>query len=139
MDFNEKLGEWGQKLGKLMSGRYGYDQLGMALVGLSLVCLILNFWLSPYALIVAWGLLIWATFRMWSRNIAARQHENAVFLGLIDKPLSWTRRNVSKIQNRKTKAYVRCPHCNAEFSLPKGKGKLRATCPRCGEKSVHEV
>ena len=42
-------------------------------------------------------------------------------------------------ENRDTKAYVRCPNCHKQFALPKGKGKLRATCPYCGEKSVHKV
>ena len=139
MAFKDKMEGLAQKAAQHMQGRYGYDQLGMVMVVASIVFMVLNFWFSPWALIIAWVLLIAETVRMWSKNHAARQRENLVFLNLVNKPSSWFKRQQVKRENRDTKAYVRCPHCRTEFSLPKGKGKLRATCPKCGKKSVHTV
>lgn len=139
MAFKDKMAQLNEKMARQMQGRYGYDQLGAVLAGASLVCLILNFWFSPWALIFAWVFLIAETVRMWSRDHEARQRENAAFLKLVSGPVGWVNHQRTKWQNRATKAYVRCPKCHTEFSLPKGKGKLRATCPHCGEKSVHTV
>jgi len=139
MAFKDKMEGFSRKVAQQMEGRYGYDQLGVLLLVLSLVFLVLDFWWRPWAMIVAWVLLIVQTVRMLSRNYEARRRENEAFQRVIAGPASWVRRTRSKWANRKTKAYVRCPHCHAEFALPKGKGKLRATCPKCGEKSVHTV
>ncbi|AEB06765.1 hypothetical protein Corgl_0651 [Coriobacterium glomerans PW2] len=33
--------------------------------------------------------------------------------------------------NRKTTKYFRCKTCGAMMSVPRGKGRIRVTCPRC--------
>lgn len=124
---------------KFMAGRYGGDQLGTALVVLSLVFSILANWVGRWMTIIALVLLVVAFARILSSNVAARERENRAFLMLFARPAAWIHRQRVKFANRKTKAYVRCPHCHAEFALPKGKGHLRATCPKCGQKSEHTV
>ena len=126
-------------LRKLMAGRYGGDQLGTVLVVISLIFSILANWLGRWMTVVALVLLILAFARMFSRNYEVRRKENRSFLQAVAAPGKWIHRQRIKFANRKTKAYVRCPHCHAEFALPKGKGHLRATCPKCGEKSEHTV
>lgn len=123
----------------LMNGRYGSDQLGTTLVIVALVLTILSNWLGRWLSIVALLILIVVFVRMFSKNIEARKKENDAFVSFLPGANTWIRRQRVKWSNRKTKAYVRCPHCNAEFALPKGKGRLRATCPKCGEKSDHTV
>lgn len=135
-DFFDKLGN---RVRTFMAGRYGGDQLGTVLVLVSLILSILSNWVGRWMGIVALLLLVVAFARILSTNYTARQQENRAFMTFVTKPGAWFHRKKVKFDNRKTKAYVRCPHCNAEFALPKGKGKLRATCPKCGEKSVHEV
>ena len=125
---------------RFMYGRYASDQLGMAIVTAAMVATVVTLfthwrWLSAVAL----ALLIYEVWRMHSRDIAARSRENEAFLSATEKPRTWVRRQRSKWANRKTRAYVRCPYCHTEFALPKGKGKLRATCPHCGQKSEHRV
>ncbi|MBR2682371.1 MAG: hypothetical protein IKE22_03790 [Atopobiaceae bacterium] len=122
-----------------MNGRYGSDQLGTTLVIVALVLTILSNWLGRWLSIVALVLLVIVFARMFSKNIEARKKENDTFISFLPGANTWIRRQRIKWANRKTKAYVRCPHCNAEFALPKGKGRLRATCPKCGEKSDHTV
>lgn len=38
-----------------------------------------------------------------------------------------------------TTVVIPCPNCQAKMRLPRGKGTLRATCPRCGQKSDFET
>ncbi len=35
--------------------------------------------------------------------------------------------------DRKTYKYYRCKYCETVFRIPKGKGKVRVTCPGCKE------
>lgn len=37
-------------------------------------------------------------------------------------------------KGRKTKAFLKCPTCGTMLSVPKGKGKLIVTCPKCHSK-----
>lgn len=37
-------------------------------------------------------------------------------------------------KERKTSRFLKCPSCGQILSVPKGKGKLRVTCPRCRAK-----
>lgn len=126
-------------INNFMRGRYGADQLGIALLGISIILTLLEPWLGRVPGILALFLIVVACMRVFSTDRASRRKENQAFMGAIEKPVRWFRRQRAKWENRKTKAYVRCPHCHAEFALPKGKGKLRATCPKCGQKSEHTV
>ena len=37
-------------------------------------------------------------------------------------------------KDRKTKAFLKCPNCGQTLSVPKGKGRLIVTCPKCHTK-----
>ena len=34
-------------------------------------------------------------------------------------------------KERKTKAFLKCPNCGTMLSVPRGKGKIIVTCPKC--------
>ena len=126
----------GAALRRFMYGRYGSDQLNMAIliaaVLLSLVNSILTVFLrssqvystiiAPILSVAVYGLLIYSFFRMLSRNIYKRQRENRRFTQL------WTR-----IKDRNNR-YFRCPNCKQTVRVPRGRGKICIRCPKCGEK-----
>lgn len=124
---------------QFMRGRYGTDQLSLGLISVALVLSFVAIWAGLWASVPSFVLLTLVMYRMLSTDIARRKRENDAFLARIRKPASALHRRATMWQNRKTKAYVRCPHCHAQFALPKGKGRLRATCPKCGQKSEHRV
>lgn len=46
-----------------------------------------------------------------------------------------TKRTAERIwHERKTTLFFRCKSCGAILSVPRGKGHIRVTCPRCGTK-----
>ncbi len=124
---------------EFMRGRYGADQLGLALMVVGLLFSIISVWGGMWASIVSFLLLALVIYRMLSTNIEARQRENQMYVDAIAKPASFVHKRRVMWENRKTKAYVRCPNCKTQFALPKGKGRVRATCPKCGQKSEHTV
>ena len=115
-----------------MAGRYGSDKLNMAILGAGLVASLLSVWIRavPVNLIfwaLSYGLMIWAIFRCLSRNTYKRYRENRWFLQLKDR--------LRDRQNR----YFSCPKCRQTVRVPRGKGKIAITCPRCREKFVKKT
>lgn len=119
--------------------RYGIDRLGVVLLVLAailgLLALLVARWIGAFALFA----LVVAVIRMLSGDLEARQRENRTFVRAVAGPDAWLRLHWAMLVNHKTKAYVACPSCGTYFALPKGKGRVRATCPHCHEKSVHTV
>lgn len=119
-------------LRRLMVGRYGGDQLNNAFLVLCLLLVVLN-WLTRWRIFMLFGLalLLLCYFRMFSRNIQARYAENQKFLKFWG-PLSAKFRNKSaQFRDRKFHKYLKCPSCKATLRVPRGKGKIHVTCPKC--------
>jgi len=119
-------------LRSFMSGRYGTDRLNMVILCAGLVASILSmmipaqpfnviFWALSYILMV---LDIW---RSLSRNTYKRYQENRKFLQFFDR-----------LKDRQHK-YFDCPKCRQMVRVPRGKGKISITCPRCREKFVKKT
>ena len=119
-------------LRRFMTGRYGTDKLNTTILGAGLVvCLITIFvpvW--PINLIltgVSYGLMFWAIFRCFSRNTYKRYQENRKYLTFLER-----------IKDREHR-YFDCPKCRQPVRVPKGKGKIAITCPKCKEKFIKKT
>lgn len=117
---------------RLMFGRYGSDQLGIALLGLYLVLSILSRLMkSGFLGLLAAVCVVYAFYRMFSRQLERRRSENAKFLELVRPIVHWY--NVNKCRrNDKEHCYFKCPNCGQQLRVPKGKGKISITCRSCG-------
>ena len=119
---------------RFMYGRYGNDQLNLCLIGLYLVVYLLSAFTRVYALYwVSLALMAVALFRLLSRNLARRREENVRFLQAIAPLVRWFRLQRT-IRRDKEHRYFKCPNCGQMLSVPKGKGKIRVTCPKCHAK-----
>lgn len=138
-----------------MNGRHGVDELSTALGGLSMVLALIGsiFSVSPLGWI-ALIVVIVAIVRAFMPASPARDHENEVFLNAISKvpflnglasggrggsaassDFERKKRTAQKMwENRKTTMYFKCKNCGQILSVPRGKGRIRVTCPRCGTK-----
>ena len=117
---------------RMMTGRYGGDQLGMALLGGYLALYLLSRILHSHLL--SWlslAVILWGFSRMLSRQIEQRRAENLRFLEAVS-PLV-RRYNVNKCRRQdKEHCYFKCPNCGQQLRGPKGKGLLSITCRNCG-------
>lgn len=113
-------------------GRNGIDQLNKALQGLAIIFLVLSFFVKDPPIIgLALFLIVLVNFRAYSKNLKKRRAENRKFLDAI-APLSRALRiGKSQARDRKTHRYISCPHCRNILRVPRGKGKIRVTCPKC--------
>ncbi len=116
-------------LRRFMEGRYGNDKLNSAILGSALVMVILALFIrNPLLNLILHGisyaLMFWSIFRTLSRNTYKRYQENRQFL-----------KSVDRFRDREHR-YFECPKCRQTVRVPRGKGKIAITCPRCKEKFV---
>ena len=117
---------------RFMTGRYGTDKLNSLLLGLGLATCFINLfvWNDIARLIltaVSYGFMILALYRCFSRNTYKRYEENRRFLRLWDR-----------LKDRDHR-YFDCPKCRQPVRVPKGKGKISITCPKCREKFIKKT
>ena len=115
-----------------MMGRYGTDRLNMAILCTGLVISLLSVFSTSAVLtlvffVLSYGLMIWAICRSLSRNTYKRYQENRKFLQFFDR-----------LKDRQHR-YFDCPKCHQMVRVPRGKGKIAITCPRCREKFVKKT
>lgn len=120
------------RIAEFMNGRYGMDSLNKLLLILGLVTVIFGSLISPIDLL-GWVFLVLAIIRGLSRNFSRRQAENDRFLKITTKPKKIFQRLVLRWKNRKTTIYFKCANCKQNLSVPRGKGKIRIVCPKCGK------
>lgn len=120
------------KLNSFMYGRYGSDELNRFLLIVSLVIWFLSFFPYMYFLgVFALAIILWTNIRMFSRNYYARRKELDFYLKYKNKIKSSFSLKKQKFQNRKTHKYYKCENCKANLRVPKGRGKIEITCPKC--------
>lgn len=118
---------------RIMAGRYGNDQLSMALLLLSLFLTLIssfsyNLRIFSYLSYIPLALCI---FRMFSKNINKRRMENYKFSMMVSPLYSWSLKKINRLKDLKTHRYFKCPNCKQTLRVPKGKGKISITCPKC--------
>ncbi len=124
---------------RFMYGRYGNDHFNLALIVISLIFGFASMFVPGIASTVLWGLqlsvLVYWVFRAFSRNIYARRRENAWFLRLwaIRGFFRTVKSFFQRLSDTKHK-YFKCPGCKARLRVPKGRGSITVTCPRCKAK-----
>lgn len=128
-----------------MMGRYGQDQLNRLLSITGLIILVVSVvivrfipLLSSVLWIAAVALIVICYWRMFSRNIAARSAENQRYLTFRYKFAVEKQRRAERAAQSKDYKFFKCPKCGVLNRIPKGKGEIEITCPRCGEKFIRK-
>lgn len=132
--FRRFLGNFAYRYQLFMRGRYGSDELNIFLVVSSLIFSLISrtgvilFFVFQ---ILSWVMLLYAVFRMLSRNISKRYDERMKFLKLKATFISWYNTKMEAWHNRKTHKYFYCKKCKARIRVPRYVGKIEVTCPKC--------
>ncbi|MBP3401931.1 MAG: hypothetical protein J6K85_02620 [Clostridia bacterium] len=123
---------WRERFARFMAGRYGIDRLYHFLIIICLILIVVNLFARSIVIsTLEFAVLIYATYRVLSRNVYKRQKENLAFLKFIEKPKEFFKLVKCKFRDRKTRVYKKCPACKNNLRLPKQKGKHTVVCPCC--------
>lgn len=119
-------------LQRFMMGRYGIDKLNNHLLWVAVILVLLsvflqNTWLNLVAVVLSYGLMGIVIFRILSRNTYKRHRENRKYLNFLER-----------LKDREHKYYT-CPKCKQTVRVPKGKGKIAISCPKCREKFIKKT
>ena len=134
--FGGWLRRFGEKLSMgirhFMTGRYGTDKLNSAILWAGVIsCLLAMFIRFPVVnfvfTILSYVLMGIAIFRMLSRNTYKRYRENRKYLMLLQQ------------FKDKEHRYFTCPRCRQSVRVPRGKGKISISCPKCKEKFIRKT
>lgn len=125
-----------QKLMQFMYGRNGVDLFSRFLTYFALALLVLRLIIRGAVGNVIWYLaiavLIYAYFRIFSRNLSKRRAENAKYYQYRTKVVNGFRDWKDRRRQSRDFKFFRCPSCRAMLRVPRGKGRIRVTCRKCG-------
>lgn len=116
-----------------MQGRYGTDKLNLALLITGLAFCFLSFifsWipgLNILCTLLSYVCVVIALLRCLSRNTYKRYQENRKFLMFFQQ-----------LKDREHR-YYDCPRCRQQVRVPRGKGKISISCPKCKEKFIKKT
>lgn len=121
---------------RFMSGRYGGDAFSNFLSLTALVVVVLGLFVPGlFGMLLGWlgwAALIYSYYRIFSRNIPRRAAENRWFLAqryAVQQRFASAR---TRFAQRKVYRYFRCPRCRQQLRVPRGRGRISITCPKCG-------
>ena len=132
MGFMEKLRA---KLARFMQGRYGADQLNLALIVLAVAGSLVGSLLGLRLIVLLTdALLLLVFYRMLSKDLGKRAAENTKYLEKTAGLRRSVREFANRFRNRRQFRYYSCPKCHTRLRVPRGVGKVTITCRSCGEK-----
>ena len=120
------------KIYRFMQGRYGTDDFYKFLFWVALIGIVINWFVKKPALnLVVTLILVYAMYRVLSKNHSARYAENQRYLQATAKIRYWFDQQKKLMEERKYHHIYTCPKCRQKIRIPKGKGKSMIRCPKC--------
>ena len=125
-----------EKMLRFMAGRNGNDQLNLFLYAADAILLIAatlvrgqaGRWMWLAVLI----LLGYIYFRMFSKNLTKRREENGKYLRVRYSIQAGLKIRREKWVQRKDYKFFTCPSCKTTLRVPRGHGKIKIVCRKCG-------
>ena len=116
---------------------YGADQLyRVMLIGGAVLVILSNFIFEVFFLLLGWILVVLAFVRAFSKDYSRRYAENQKFLELTGKIRKVFGKQRYVMEQRKDYHIYTCPQCRQKIRMPRGKGKVEISCPKCHTKFI---
>ncbi len=132
-----------ERLARFMAGRNGADNLSRAVMFLAFILFILSLffrdWLAQLLLTLAVAGIVYVYFRMFSKNVARRREENSRYLAKTASLRSYFRSLGERWRQRRDYKFFRCPMCRTLLRVPRGKGKIKIVCRKCGNSFIRNT
>lgn len=116
-----------EKFAYYFKDSYGFDKLSKYLYIAGLILSI-----SRFTSILGLALILYGTWRTFSRNKYKRYQELSIFenyLSILKQ--NYYRYKTSAVDFRDYKIF-KCPNCSQKLRIPRKKGKVVITCKKCG-------
>ncbi|MCR5107297.1 MAG: hypothetical protein K6B28_03965 [Lachnospiraceae bacterium] len=125
------------KLSQFMIGRYGMDEFNKFLGFFAFILIVIGMFLRVPGLdLLILLIIIYMYFRVFSKNISKRSDENRRYLGLTYKLRNSLFNSKKRLDDMKTHHIYKCPTCKQKIRVPRGKGRIEISCPKCNTKFI---
>jgi len=125
-----------EKLQRFMMGRYGNDRFNQFLMIVALILMVISMFGPNILYTLALGIMVYAYFRMFSRQTAKRAAENQWYWQKEMKVRSWLLRKKNEFVQRKDYHIYKCPNCKQKLRVPRGRGRIAIRCRKCGTEFI---
>lgn len=125
-----------EKLQRFMWGRYGNDRFNQFLMICAMIFLALSLFGLNFFYLAALGIMIYAYFRMFSKNTYKRSAENQWYLKREMKVRGFFTKKKKELSQRKVYHIYRCPNCRQKIRVPRGRGRIAISCRKCGAEFI---
>lgn len=121
-----------EKMMNFMRGRYGFDRFTNFLMGFACVIIFINIFIrSNVVNLLGLAVFIYAYYRIFSKNISKRSAENTWYLNKTYGIRRFFLKGKDQARIRRTHHIYKCPKCGQKMKVPRGRGKIEVTCPKC--------
>lgn len=132
--------QWISKVLFYMKDRYGYDELSKVLILIGLVLGIFSNFSNGILLnVIGLALIAFGGLRILSKEKANRRQELHKYIKVKQSLFSRYRKMRNRWAQRKAFKIIKCPNCKQKIRIPRGRKKIRVTCPSCKEKFVKKT
>lgn len=128
-----------------MQGRYGLDRLSQVMMIVGLVVVIISAFVrrpvivSNLIYLVGIVIVILGYIRVFSKNYQKRYNENQKFMQLTGGIWRLFGKEKYMMEQRRDYRIFTCPGCKQKIRIPKGKGKIEISCPKCHTKFIKKT
>lgn len=132
--------QWISKLLFYMKGRYGYDEFSKVLILSGLVLgIVSNFSNGIFLNIIGLAAIAFGALRIVSKEKENRRKELQKYIKVKGSVTSKYTKARNRWVQRKAFKITKCPNCKQKIRIPRGRKKIRVTCPSCKEKFVKKT
>lgn len=125
-----------QRLREFMVGRYGNDVLNTVLFATgAFLSVVMSLFRVPFGGLISLIPYGFAIYRMLSKNYTKRNAENVKFLEMSAPWRTFLMKKFRQFQD-KDHRYYSCPKCHNTLRVPKGRGKIKISCPHCSKEFI---
>lgn len=132
-----------KRLRNFLQGIYGIDGFSCGLLLLSIL-LSLGTTVVPSAAVHRLNVisvlpLAYCLFRFFSHNHSRRNLENQKFMKIMSPVFEYVDQKNREKEETRMFRFFKCPSCTQKIRVPRGKGKIEITCPKCGNKFIKKT
>ena len=125
-----------EKLQRCMMGRYGNDRYNQFLMIVALILLVISYFGPHLFYTIAIVLMIYAYYRLFSRQIAKRTAENQKYWQMEMKVKGFFQKKKREVSQLKDYHIYKCPNCKQKLRVPRGRGRIAIRCRKCGNEFI---
>lgn len=133
--------KWFQKMAeafaRFMYGRYGTDELTLAMLVFAMVLSLLSaMFQAGFLSLLSTVVLVLGIMRCFSKKCEKRRSEYFKYMEYRQRAANEMKFVKMRWRDRKVCHYFKCKNCKTVYRVPKGRGKIEATCPKCKNKEI---